>query len=158
MACRLVGAKPLSEPMMDYCQLDPCGHISMKFWLKHNNFHWRKCIWKCRLCCLGPNVLNGICMDTYGHMTLLRPVKYDLLLRYSSGHKIRYTHYSFALSELLNLMKRCKLKGSAYKNSPSSRSRHSPYQFVVMDYGHKQDMIRTIPTESIDLWYSLFQQ
>ena len=30
MACRLIGAKPLSEPMLDYCQLDPCEHISMK--------------------------------------------------------------------------------------------------------------------------------
>ena len=30
MACRLVGAKSLSEPMLDYCQLDPCEHISVK--------------------------------------------------------------------------------------------------------------------------------
>ena len=30
MACRLIGAKPLSEPMLDYCQLDPCEHISVK--------------------------------------------------------------------------------------------------------------------------------
>ena len=30
MACRLIGAKPLSEPMLDYCQLDPCEYISMK--------------------------------------------------------------------------------------------------------------------------------
>ena len=31
MACRLIGAKPLSEPMLDYCQLDPCEHIQWKF-------------------------------------------------------------------------------------------------------------------------------
>ena len=30
MACRLIGARPLSEPMFDYCQLDPWEHISMK--------------------------------------------------------------------------------------------------------------------------------
>ena len=49
MACRLIGAKPLSEPMLDYCQLDPCEHISVKILSKCNNFHWRKCTLKCRL-------------------------------------------------------------------------------------------------------------
>ena len=33
MACRLSGAKPLSEPMLSYCQLDPKEHISVKFHL-----------------------------------------------------------------------------------------------------------------------------
>ena len=32
MACRLTDAKPLSEPMLDYCQLDPCEHTSMKIY------------------------------------------------------------------------------------------------------------------------------
>ena len=49
MACRLIGAKPLSEPMLDYCQLDPHEHISVKIWSKYNNFHWPKCTWNCRL-------------------------------------------------------------------------------------------------------------
>ena len=31
MACRLHGAKPLSKPMLTYCQLDPLEHISVKF-------------------------------------------------------------------------------------------------------------------------------
>ena len=31
MACRPVGAKPLSEPMMEYCQLDPYEQNSMEF-------------------------------------------------------------------------------------------------------------------------------
>ena len=48
-ACRLIGAKPLSEPMLDCCQLDPCEHISMKIYSKYSNFHWRICTWKCRL-------------------------------------------------------------------------------------------------------------
>ena len=49
MACRLDGAKPLSEPMLTYCQLDPKEHISMRFHLKFIYSHSRKCVWKCRL-------------------------------------------------------------------------------------------------------------
>ena len=30
MACRLAGSKPLSEPMMEYCQLDPKEQTSVK--------------------------------------------------------------------------------------------------------------------------------
>ena len=50
MACRLVGAKPLSESLLDYCQLDPCEHISMKFETKYNNFidknAFENAVWK----------------------------------------------------------------------------------------------------------------
>ena len=31
MTCRLAGAKPLSEPMLEYCQLDP-SHMSNQYW------------------------------------------------------------------------------------------------------------------------------
>ena len=31
MACRLIGAKPLSEPMLEYYYLDPSKQISVKF-------------------------------------------------------------------------------------------------------------------------------
>ena len=34
MACHLFGAKPLSEPMLLYCQLDHKEHISVEFYLK----------------------------------------------------------------------------------------------------------------------------
>ena len=34
MACHLLGAKPLSEPMLQFCQLDHMEHISMKFYSK----------------------------------------------------------------------------------------------------------------------------
>ena len=34
MACCLSGAKPLSEPMLNYCQLDPCEHFQWN--LNHN--------------------------------------------------------------------------------------------------------------------------
>ena len=62
MACRLIGAKPLSEPMLDYCQLDPCEHISMKSWLKIQQFslkkiHVKMSTAKWRPSCLGLNVL-----------------------------------------------------------------------------------------------------
>ena len=31
MACRLLGVKPLSEPMLGYCQLDPKEQTSLKY-------------------------------------------------------------------------------------------------------------------------------
>ena len=49
MACRLFGDKPLSEPMLVYCQLDSWEHISVKFESEFYRFHSRKCIWNCRL-------------------------------------------------------------------------------------------------------------
>ena len=49
MACCLFGAKPFSESMMPYCQLDPKEHISVKFYSRLKIFHSRKCAWKCRL-------------------------------------------------------------------------------------------------------------
>ena len=45
MAFRLDGAKPISEPMLSYCQLDPHQHVLMKFYLKVNYSHSRKCDW-----------------------------------------------------------------------------------------------------------------
>ena len=49
MGYRLDGAKPFSEAMLNYCQLDPGEHISMKFYLKLKYFHSGKCVWTCRL-------------------------------------------------------------------------------------------------------------
>ena len=49
MACRLVGAKPLSEPMKEYFQLVPCEQASVKFESKYKTFHSWKRIWTCRL-------------------------------------------------------------------------------------------------------------
>ena len=49
MACRLFGAKPLSEPMLVYCQLDSWKQFLMKFESEFYHFHSRICIWKCRL-------------------------------------------------------------------------------------------------------------
>ena len=49
MACRLFGAKPLFEPLLPYCQLDPKEHILVKSHLNFASFHSRKCAAKCCL-------------------------------------------------------------------------------------------------------------
>ena len=49
MACRLFGTKPLPEPMLTYCQLDPWEQNSLKFELKYETVHSQKCIWNCHL-------------------------------------------------------------------------------------------------------------
>ena len=38
MACRLFGAKPLSKPMLGYCQLDPLEQTSVKILIKIQSF------------------------------------------------------------------------------------------------------------------------
>ena len=43
MACRLFGAKPLSQPTLGYCQVDSWEHISVKFEYEFYHFHSRKC-------------------------------------------------------------------------------------------------------------------
>ena len=49
MACRLIGIKPLSEPMLEYCWFETYEQTSVKFVAKFINFHSRKCIRKCRM-------------------------------------------------------------------------------------------------------------
>ena len=49
MACRLAGATLLSDPMLEYFQLDPKEHISVKFYFEFERFHSRKDPWKWRL-------------------------------------------------------------------------------------------------------------
>ena len=39
MACRLVGAKPLSKPMLTYCQSDPWEYTSGRYESKHKTFY-----------------------------------------------------------------------------------------------------------------------
>ena len=43
MACHLVCVKLLSKPMLEYFQLDPLKHISVKLYSKFQYFHSRKC-------------------------------------------------------------------------------------------------------------------
>ena len=44
MAWHLFSAKPLFEPMLAYCRLDPWQQISVKYQSKYNNFHIIKSI------------------------------------------------------------------------------------------------------------------
>ena len=57
----LAGAKPLSEPMLEYCQLDHKEHISVKFYFKFESFHSSKYTWKCRLWNGGHFVFASLC-------------------------------------------------------------------------------------------------
>ena len=45
MACYLISVKPLSEPMLEYCELDPKEQTSVKFLSEFTYFHTRKCNW-----------------------------------------------------------------------------------------------------------------
>ena len=48
MACYLFVAKPLSKPILGYCQLNHEKQTSVKFWSKYKSFHSSEnsCIWK----------------------------------------------------------------------------------------------------------------
>ena len=63
MACRLFGAKPLSESMLSCCQIDTKEHVSVKFYLRFKSFHSGKCAWRSGKwwpCYLGLNELIGM--------------------------------------------------------------------------------------------------
>ena len=49
MAWRQISNRPLSEPMLIYCQLESWEQISVKFESEFYHFHSRKCIRKCHL-------------------------------------------------------------------------------------------------------------
>ena len=80
MACRLLGAKPLHEPLLVYCQLDSWEQISVKFKSEFYHFHSWKSIWKCRLpkwwpfCPAGDEFIHVICSITirYDKFTTLQ--------------------------------------------------------------------------------------
>ena len=62
MACRLDGAKLLSEPMLEYCQLDPWEQTSVNFFIAIATFSFNKMYLKMssgkwRPFCLALNVL-----------------------------------------------------------------------------------------------------
>ena len=45
MVCRLFGDKPLSKPMLGFCQLDSQEQTSVNFLSEDKIFHSRKCVW-----------------------------------------------------------------------------------------------------------------
>ena len=70
MACRLFGAKPLSEPMLSYCQFPP--------W--EQNFHSRKCISKRRLQYCGHFVSASMAMCSGTSSSTQRHHSFSVLL------------------------------------------------------------------------------
>ena len=70
MACRLFGAKPLSEPMLSYCQFPP--------WEQH--FHSRKCISKRRLQYCGHFVSASMAMCSGTSSSTQRHHSFSVLL------------------------------------------------------------------------------
>ena len=79
MASHLFGAKPVSEPLLVYCQLDPREHISVKFYLNIKGFHafengictmvailpWP---WSIQVCCW--NLIWKVCIS---YLKLVQP-------------------------------------------------------------------------------------
>ena len=90
MACHLFGAKPLSEPMMTYCWLDPKENISMKCYWKFNCFDWKICIWKYHLqngnhcvqasiCCMSKWNIRERSVKTNAFVLICLPPSYDYI-------------------------------------------------------------------------------
>ena len=66
LACRLFGAKSLSERVLAYCQFDPWDQTTVKFESKYKTFHSRNafeknCLLKWRPFCSGVDGLIVIC-------------------------------------------------------------------------------------------------
>ena len=61
MACRLLGARSLSEPMLTYSQLGNKEQNSVKYQSKFEHFHSRKRIWKYHLESGGRLVSASMC-------------------------------------------------------------------------------------------------
>ena len=56
MACRLFGAKPLSEPKLNYCQTESQEQLSVKSYLKFKKMHFKISSEKFRPFCLGRDI------------------------------------------------------------------------------------------------------
>ena len=103
MAYRLFGAKPLSEPVLAYCQLDSWEQLSLKSESEFYHFHSRKCIWKCRLpewrsFCPGRDELKVDISVIHVSFGNTHSVTYDTLFAYCPfdwRHGIGYSYTSF---------------------------------------------------------------
>ena len=75
MACRLFDTRPLSEPMLPYCQSGTRKHISVKCCCKKfKSFYSRKCTWKCCLWNSSHFVLASMCLKGRVPIDSLAPV------------------------------------------------------------------------------------
>ena len=89
MAWRLLGAKPLPEPMLTYCHLSPQEQTSVEFVSKYI-FHWWKCIWQCRLRNVGHFVQGG-----YVNGILVTPCSNPCIYEFTWKHD--YIFYDFLI-------------------------------------------------------------
>ena len=86
MACRLFRAKPLSKPVLGYCQLDPSNQASVKFQSKYQTF--KKCIWVYRLR-NGGHFVQGK-WDHLGSISMQDPAQ-------TRTHEVKYSTVHIAL-------------------------------------------------------------
>ena len=84
MACRLFGDKPLSDPMIVYCQLDPYEQISVKIEWKIMTFSFKKMdlkmSLKCVTFCLSLNVVTQL-YSSIGDVSLYKLTDTNILHR-----------------------------------------------------------------------------
>ena len=111
MACRLFGTKPLSEPMMTYCQLDPKEYISMKYYLNCKRFSFKKMHLnissrKWWSFCLSFNVLT-LRVESHWPFWLLASSKQILIKIITMVHKILQGECLCFWSEPLFLLMPC---------------------------------------------------
>ena len=80
MACHLFGAKPLSKPIVGYCQLEPLQQTSVKFSSKCKAFHSWKCISKYHLWNGGHFVSRGrwVHSKQAGHHFNIKMLSYSI--------------------------------------------------------------------------------
>ena len=110
MAWCLFSAKPLSEPMLVYCQLIPSEQISVKSESKYEDFDSGKYTAKWRPFCLGLNLFSY--RIVWGHISAWRR---------QPGLRCQWASFQ----------SRCRWRGAAFSwwyaphPSPCPRSRHS---------------------------------
>ena len=81
MPCRLLGAKPLSQPMMVYCQY-PKEQTLVKIHSKLIHFHSIKCIWKCL------RYFGDVIMDAIASQITSLTIVYSIV--YSDADQIKH--------------------------------------------------------------------
>ena len=79
MALYQFGTKPLSEPMLHHCKVNPSEQTSVKIYSKLKHFHSTKCIWKYRLEYLSHFVLASMCWWAHKLLLLIIFVTYWLV-------------------------------------------------------------------------------
>ena len=97
MASCLFDAKPLYEPILGYCQLNPKEQTSVKLWSNYKHFHSRKWIWKYCLRNGGHFVLGEMSkMCDHWFVLTLRSISWreaDAFCSISCNEVIKWKHF-----------------------------------------------------------------